>query len=159
MHRRSDGGGFRAPLASALPWADNLLLRSRFNRTGGSMRTKQATVVAVLTTVLIASTFTTGFAAQKIKGARTGTTVDSVGKMEAPEGTGGPIVPGKITGVVELTAGECKKLGCTVMADRTCPAATKVHEGANGEKIVETGKKERCVCEGGGSSCIDEIGN
>jgi hypothetical protein len=49
--------------------------------------------------------------------------------------------------VKELTADECRKLGCTVITDNTCDAI----KGEGGVDI-----KQRCVCSGGNSLCVNQ---
>jgi hypothetical protein len=54
--------------------------------------------------------------------------------------------PGQVVGSSNLTIGECRKLGCTPVNDATC---TRVVSGGSAFQM-------RCVCQGGGNSCIDE---
>jgi len=62
-----------------------------------------------------------------------------------PGGGAGGIVGGST--VAELTADECRKLGCTVITDSTCDAI----RGEGGVDI-----KQRCVCSGGNSVCVNQ---
>ena len=57
------------------------------------------------------------------------------GKVVSPGVTGGTAAP--------LTKADCIKLGCTTYSDSTCPNVGGINE--------------RCACQGGGNSCINEV--
>ena len=54
--------------------------------------------------------------------------------------------PGQMVGSSNLTIAECRKLGCTPVSDATC---TQVVSGGSAFQM-------RCVCPGGGNSCVDK---
>jgi hypothetical protein len=62
------------------------------------------------------------------------------------KGPGGSAGAGQMMGSSNLSIAECKKLGCTPVSDATCG---RVVSGGSAFQM-------RCVCQGGGNSCIDE---
>ena len=67
-------------------------------------------------------------------------------QLQQQKEVGSGVNVGKLGTVKELTPNECTRLGCTLVNDRTCP-------GIGFAKLT----KWRCVCQGGGSLCIDKL--
>jgi hypothetical protein len=94
------------------------------------MRLMSLSVVVSLVVTIIASWPIESLAQQK-----------SVGPGQKPSVGGLRAAP--------LTDGECQKLGCTVILDRTCTPVGGLPLG-----VLKLGR--RCSCPGGGNKCIDK---
>lgn len=88
--------------------------------------------------------------AQKAVTADPGATISGTATIRIAPDTlpGNAAGPRQHAGVKELTANECRQLGCEVVHDDKCPKL---------QGVVGT-LQRRCICSTGRNMCIDEAG-
>jgi hypothetical protein len=69
-------------------------------------------------------------------------------QQQRPSGPAKPPTTRPGGAAAPLTATDCRDLGCTIVEDKTCAAVIS----SRGRKF-----QVRCVCQGGGNACIDEV--